>query len=243
MQEKLSLEDKKKLQTFANQAQRLSLCKFFENGKRKRLLMLGDQSTKAIVAERQVLIEMLTILRPFIMHKEYISFNTIVSIVRKCIADDTLIIDRLKSVQDEFNFYKENKNSNGYQKKYSNYISQSPDITCDFGNKTIFEIIDLVINGYYFHSDLGKQKEIINFVKEQQQRWLYPLKEDDLSEKDLILNNETIREAFKFRFEKLVEDIANCIFALKDLIEEVFGLPLDKELEQQWRMLYDFFDI
>ncbi|MCP6758947.1 MAG: hypothetical protein NHB32_09315 [Fischerella sp. CENA71] len=48
MQEKLSLEEKKKLQRFINQAERLSLCNFFENGKPKMLLTLGDKSTKAI---------------------------------------------------------------------------------------------------------------------------------------------------------------------------------------------------
>jgi hypothetical protein len=99
------------------------------------------------------------------------------------------------------------------------------------------------MNGYYFHSDLQKQREIINFVKEQKESWLDSLREDDLAEESLIVNRQRIREAFKFRFYGLIIDLASCVLELKDLIKEQFGLPLDEELYQESQILYDFLDI
>lgn len=246
MQKQLALEDKSNLQMFTNQADRLSFCNFFKNGKHKMALALGDESTKAIVPERQDFIEMLTILRPIIMDNDVIYFNKIVNKVRDYIDDDSKsILDRLNTVSDKFKFYiyKDGQNTTKYQEKYSSYISDFPDITCDFGELTVFNILDLVMNGYYFHSDPKKQKELIKFVKKQKKRWVDPLKEEDLAEKSLIVNRERIREAFKFMFYGLIIDLASCVFELKDLIEELFGLPLDEELYQESQILYDFLDI
>jgi hypothetical protein len=99
------------------------------------------------------------------------------------------------------------------------------------------------MNGYYFHSDPEKQKELIDFVKEQKKRWLGSFRDEDLAEKSLIVNCERIRKAFKFRFYGLIIDLANCVFELKDLIEDLFGLPVDKKLYQESQMLYDFLNI
>lgn len=205
-------------------------------------LCLGDQLTRAIVPERQNFIEMLTILRPFIMDDEDIFFNRTVSKIRTYI-EEASILDRLTSVHERFKFYKDDKNSVKYQKKYSSYIFPFDEIRCNLGNRTIFNILNLVMNGYYFHSDLGKRKEIINFVKEQKKTWIGSLKEDDLAEESLKANREMIREAFKYRFYGLIIDIANCVFELKDLIKELFGFPLDEELHQESQILYDFLDI
>lgn len=247
MQENLKSEDRKNLQMFINQADRLSFCNFFKNGKPKMALTLGDESTMAIVPERQDFIEMLTILRPIIMDKDVIYFNKIVKKLRNCIDDDSnSVLDRLNAISAKFKVYKDDKNTAKYQKTYSNYISRYPDITCDLGERTIFNILDLVMNGYYFHSDPEKQKELISFVKEQKKRWLDPLREvreDDLAEKILIVNRERIREAFKFRFYGLIIGLASCVFELKDLIEEVFGLAIDEDLYQESHILYDFLDI
>jgi len=242
MHEHLNSEDRKKFQMFIDQADRLSSCKFFKDGKPKMAFCLGEQLTRAIVPERQDFIEMLTILRPFIMDDDDIFFNRIVRKIRTYI-EDASILDRLTSVHERFKFYKDDKNSAKYQKKYSSYISPFDEITCDLGNRTIFNILNLVMNGYYFHSDLGKRKEIINFVKEQENRWLGSLKEDDLAEESLNVIRERIREAFKFRFYRLMSDIANCVFELKDLIKELFCFPLDEELHQESQILYDFLDI
>jgi len=244
MQEQLTLEEKKNLQRFINQADRLSFCNFFKNGKPPMALLLGDESTRAIVPERQDFIEMLTILRPTIMDNDVIYLNKIVKKVRSQIDDDSkLILDRLNAISDKFNFYTCRKNTAKYHEKYSNYISRYPDITCDIGEQTIFNILDLVMNGYYFHSDPEKQKELINFVKEHKKRWLGSLREEDLAEKSLIVNRERIRETFKFRFYALIRGLANCMFELKDLIEELFDLPLDEELYQESQILYDLLDI
>lgn len=245
MQEQLNSEDKHKLQMFINQANRLSFCKFFKDGKPKMALALGDDRTKAIVPERQDFIEMLIILRPFIMSDDDIYFNKIVSKVRSCVKNETSNLKGLNSVHDRFKFYtgEYDDRKNKYKKKYSDYISALPDITCDLGERTIFNILKLVMYGYYFHSDLKKQGEIVEFVKEQKQRWLGSLREDDLAEESLLANRERIREAFKFRFYGLTVDIAICVFELKDLIEELFGLPLDEELHQESRILYEFLDI
>ncbi|NJR40288.1 MAG: hypothetical protein HC781_17505 [Leptolyngbyaceae cyanobacterium CSU_1_4] len=169
MQEQLDLEDKKKLQRYVNRANRLSLCKFFKNGKPKMVLGLGNESTKAIVPEREEFIEMLTILRPFIMDKEDIFLNKIVGKVRRLARQDEPILNRLDSIHNEFKFYKENcdKSPDKYREKYFDYVSPFSALTCDFGERTIFHVLDLVMNGYYFHSDLEKQRKLIDFVKEQ----------------------------------------------------------------------------
>ncbi|MCP6758946.1 MAG: hypothetical protein NHB32_09310 [Fischerella sp. CENA71] len=186
---------------------------------------------------------MLTILRPFIM-KGDISFDTINKKLGEVITFTGEDTSRLKSIYDEFKFYTgKYANSTKYKNLYNNYISQHSDGICNLGNKTIFELIDLVINGYYFHSDLEKQKEIIDFVKEHKNKWLGLLREDELSEEDVIVIRERIRETFKFRFYELIIGITNCVFELKYLIEELFGLPLDEELHQESRILYDFLDI
>lgn len=206
-------------------------------------LALGDELTKAIVPERQDFIEMLTILRPFIMDQEDVFFNRIAGKIRICIEDDTSIMSRLKEVQTKFNFHKYNENYEKYKKKYVDYISPFPDLTCDLGERTIFNILNLVMNGYYFHLELQKQREIINFVKEQKERWLGSLREDDLAEESLIVNRQRIREAFKFRFYGLIIELASCVLELKDLIEDKFGLPIDEELYQESQILSEFFDI
>lgn len=243
MPKQINSEDKKQLQRFINQVERLSLCNFFKNGKPKMALALGDELTKAIVPERQDFIEMLTILRPFIMDDEHIYFNRIAGKVRNYLKGDTSILKRLDAVHERFNLYKDGKNSEKYKKKYSDYISPFPDLTCDLGERTIFNILNLVMNGYYFHSDLQKQREIINFVKEQKESWLGSLREDDLAEESLIVNRQRVREAFKFRFYGLIIALASCVLELKDLIEEKFGLPIDEELYQESQILYDFLDI
>ena len=243
MQEQLDLEDKKKLQRFVNRANRLSLCKFFRHGEPRMVLALGNESTKAIVPEREEFIEMLTILRPFIMKDDDIFFNETVKKVRTRAGQDESSLDRLNSVCDKFNFYRDDKKTNKYRKKYSDYVSPFSALTRDFGERTIFDILDLVMNGYYFHSDLGKQRKLIDFVKEQTNRWQGSLSEDDLAKKALIINRERVREAFKYEFYELVIKMANCVLELKDLTKELFDLPLDEELYQESQVLYEFLDI
>jgi hypothetical protein len=100
-----------------------------------------------------------------------------------------------------------------------------------------------VINGYYFHSDVEKQKELVEFVKEQKKQWLGSLEIGDLAEESLIVIRGRVRESFKYRLYGLIVDIADCVFNLKKLIEELFGSILDEELHQESKMLYDFLDI
>ncbi|MBD1869293.1 hypothetical protein H6F95_18705 [Cyanobacteria bacterium FACHB-471] len=245
MQEQLNLEDKRKLQMFVNQADRLSFCKFFETNKSGMALALGDELTEAIVPERQEFIEMLTILRPFLMQDEEINIGKIVSRVRQCARQDEQVLNRLNSINDKFKFYKGDYDNKAikYRNKYFHYISPYPDVTCDLGQRTVFNILNSIMNGYYFHSDLEKQTEIASFVKEQANRWLGSQSEDDLTEKDLTVTRERVREAFKFRFYGLTTDIAGCVLELKNLIEELFTLPLDEELHQKSQILYEFLSL
>jgi len=136
MREKLNLEDRKDIQMFINQANMLSSCNFLKEGKPKMALAFGDQLTRAIVPERQDFIEMLTILRPFIMNDGRIFFNKIVIKLRHCVDGYEQIQTSLNSIHDQFKFYKGeyDGNSKKYKKKYSKYISQFSDITCDIGD-------------------------------------------------------------------------------------------------------------
>jgi hypothetical protein len=243
MYEQLNLEDKQKFQMFINQATRLSSCKFFKNGNPKRALGFDDGETKAIVPERQEFIEAITILRPFIMDNDDVFFNKIVHRIRKYVDGSESSSERLNVISNEFKFYREAQYSDKYQRNYSRYISNYSDTTCDFGEQTIFKILDLVINGYYFHSDVEKQKELVEFVKEQKKQWLGSLEIGDLAEESLIVIRGRVRESFKYRLYGLIVDIADCVFNLKKLIEELFGSILDEELHQESKMLYDFLDI
>ncbi|MBD2099594.1 hypothetical protein [Leptolyngbya sp. FACHB-261] len=245
IQEQLNPEDKKKIQMFINQANRLALCKFLKNGQPRMALALGDESTKAIVPERQEFIEMLTILRPFIMDKDDVFFSKIVDKVRRRASQDESSLNCLNSVHEKFKFYKGgyDENPNKYQKKHSNYISPFSDMTFDLGEQTIFNILNLVMNGYYFHSDLEKQRKIIDLIKEQKNKWIGSLSEDDLVEGGFSVNRERMREASKFRFYRLITDVVSCVLELRSLIEKLFDLPLDKELQQEAQILYDFLDI
>jgi hypothetical protein len=243
MQQKISLSDEERIQAFINQASRLSSCKFFRNGKPKLLLGFGSSVTKAIVPEQQEFKEMLMVLRPFLMDKEEIFFHKIEPIVKKQILNDTTSLKELGLIYNKFIFYTGAYDNEipKYQKKYKMYVSPYPDITCDFGKKTIHNMLDLVINGYYFHFDPKKQEELVNFfVTEQQQRWLGSLKQEEIEGEILRMTRETVREAFKFRLYKLVIEIASCIFELKKIVEDNFNLPLHEEAQQKSQILHDF---
>jgi hypothetical protein len=242
MQQKLSLSDEERIQSFINQAGRLSSCEFFKNGEPKLLLGFGSSVTKAIVPEQQEFKEMLMILRPFLMDKEEIFFNRIVPVVKQQVLSDTARLKELGLIHDKFKFYTGAYDSqiSKYQKKYKMYVSPYPDITCNFGEKTIHNMLNLVINGYYFHSDSEKQDELVKVVREQQQRWLGSLKQEDVEEEILRITRETVRETFKFRLYRLVIEVASCIFELKKIVEGNFNLPLHEETQQKSQVLYDF---
>jgi hypothetical protein len=240
----LTSEDRCWLQMFVDQSNRLSRCKFFEKGKPRLALGLGDNQAKAFVPERHEFIEMLVILRPFIMEEDSISFNKIVGIVRKCANNSTPMpnLETLNSVHQRFNVYKERNKTSKYQKNYSTHISSNPDITFDLEERTIFNLIDLIINGYYFHSDLEKQREIIVLLREQQGRWT-SLLEEDLTDNTLFIIRERVREAFKYRFYSIAIGIADCVFELSAFVKDLFGYPLDEKLCRESQLLYDFLDI
>lgn len=217
-------------------------------------LAIGDEFIEVIAPERQEFIEMLTILRPFTMDGDDVFLSKIVRIVRGQIEKDESSPNRLNSVHDKFKLYttsKYDKSSTKYQKKYSKHvikkgtlnISNFYDVIWDLGEQTVFRIYDLVINGYYFHSDLAKQREIVDSIKEQARSWLGSSSEDDLVEEFLTANREMIRGSFKFRFYELIIDIANCVLELKDLIEELFVFPLNEKLHQESQILHDFLDL
>lgn len=245
MQEQLDSEAKRKLQAFVSQADRLSSCKFFKNGKPDLTLALGDEFTKALVPEREEFIAMLTTLRPFTNNGDSLFLNKVVGAVRRLAELDASSLNRLNSVSDKFKFYKGDydQKSSKYQQKYSKYVYPFSDMTCDFGERTISHILNLIVNGYYFHFDIEKQREFVDFLKEQQKKWIDPYSETDLASEQLTVVRQRVRETFKFRFYELIIALASCVLELKNLIQEFFDFPLDEELRSELQISQEFLDI